>query len=129
MCIRDSFVDRNDLLHSLLSRSADGGSLFYAGLHADGLVHILLKYRADGLKLIQSHVIQRDALVDAEQHQLAYNAVGITERYAVIYQIVSRVGRVGEAILCACFHYFLIKGHGRDHAGKMCIRDSSYSLP
>ena len=39
------FVDRNDLLHSLLSRSADGGSLFYAGLHADCFIDVLLEDR------------------------------------------------------------------------------------
>ena len=44
--------------------------------------------------------------------------MGITERYAVIYQIVSGIGRIGESVLSACLHDFFIKCHGRDHAGK-----------
>ena len=36
----------------------------------------------------------------------------------MVYQVIGRVGGIGEALLGAFFHNILSEGHGGDHAGK-----------
>ncbi len=56
--------------------------LFDAGLHADGIVNILFKYRTDGFVLFEFHIIKGDSFVNAVQNETADNAMCIAERNA-----------------------------------------------
>ena len=42
----------------------------------------------------------------------------ITERHAMINQVICSISSICKAILCTCFHVRLIKLHGGYHAGK-----------
>ena len=45
----------------------------------------------------------------------------------MIYQIIRCISRIGKSVLCAGLHDILVKGHGRDHAGKQ-RQTSFYSI-
>ena len=83
-----------------MTRCTDGVTLLYTFLHADGLVYILFKYRTYGLVLIKTELIERNVVSDALEYELSDYAMGITERYSVVYEVVSSICCVGEAVLC-----------------------------
>ena len=59
--------------------SADGVSLFNACFHADGIIDIIFKHRADCLIFFQREFIQRNIFFNAEKDKASNNAMGITE--------------------------------------------------
>ena len=42
----------------------------------------------------------------------------VTERYAVVYQIICRIGGVGKSVFCAVFHYIIPELHCGNHTLK-----------
>ena len=100
MCpFQELFVGVDNLLHSCMTRCADGVTLLYTFLHADGLVYILLEYRTYSFVLLEAELVKRDVLIDALQDKLSNYAVGIAERYAVIYKVICSIGCIGESVL------------------------------
>ena len=112
------FIYPNDFFHGLLAGSPYGKALLHTGLHADGLIYVLLKHRTDGLVFFQAEIIQGNSFGNASKDQLSHDAVGIPERHSLIHQIIRRICGIGKAVLCTGLHYLFPKAHRGNHAGK-----------
>ena len=82
----------------LLPQEHRSSDVFPRRFQGDCLVNILFKDRADLFVLFQCQVIQGDASVNAQKYQTSYDTMGITERYAMVYQIICCICGIGKTV-------------------------------
>ena len=101
-------------LYLLVGRAAERVAVLDARLGADGLLDVGAEERRELLEVLEAHVFEVDALLDAVVDGLARDGMRLAERHALLDEVVGEVGRIGEILRHGLLHDVLADLHAAD---------------
>ena len=101
-------------LYLLVGRAAERVAVLDARLGADGLLDVGAEERRELLEVLEAHVLEVDALLDAVVDGLARDGMRLAERHALLDEVVGEVGRIGEVLRHGLLHDVLADLHAAD---------------
>ena len=110
------FIFFNYLAHYSFSRRSGCQPALHARFHADRVINILIKNRTFFPIFLKRQIIKCFILCNAPKHKTSGNPMCITERHAMIYQIIRNVCRICKTIFCRSLHHSFVEYDRIHHA-------------
>ena len=92
-------------------------AVLHAGFGTDGFFYVVREEVGQGVEFFHGHVFEPLALFDAKMHGFSCDGVRFSERHAFLYEVVGKVGGVGEVFRDSAFHDVAFDRHAAQESG------------